>query len=229
MQLTHPAHFCSLAWPAAIPLALFPAPPPPALNTSHVSHSLLLPPHRHPCLLAPAPCPRPACPLACLPLPQVRIISCWALRRYSYCLPTCLPACLPPLQVRIISCWALSRYSYWLLAGWQERAGVNAQLDAAVGGILLRVLDRNKFVQEAACSALATLEEVAGQEEAGGALEPYLQPICEHLALAVSKYCRRNMRILYDALGTLAESVGSIRMSKPSLVGWGAGRGRVCW
>ncbi len=31
-------------------------------------------------------------------------------------------------------------------------------------GLLGRVLDRNKHVQEAACSALATLEEQAGPE-----------------------------------------------------------------
>ena len=39
-----------------------------------------------------------------------------------------------------------------------------------VQGILGRVLDHNKHVQEAACSGLATLEEVAGSE-----LQPCLQ------------------------------------------------------
>lgn len=34
----------------------------------------------------------------------------------------------------------------------------------AVQGLLARVLDHNKHVQEAACSALATLEEAAGSE-----------------------------------------------------------------
>ena len=34
----------------------------------------------------------------------------------------------------------------------------------AVQGLLARVLDYNKHVQEAACSALATLEEEAGLE-----------------------------------------------------------------
>ena len=38
------------------------------------------------------------------------------------------------------------------------------QLSAVLDGLLARVLDHNKHVQEAACSALATLEEEAGPE-----------------------------------------------------------------
>lgn len=36
----------------------------------------------------------------------------------------------------------------------------------------------------------------------------HLQAILEHLAIACTKYGRRNLRLLYDALSTLAESVG---------------------
>lgn len=66
------------------------------------------------------------------------------------------------------------------------------------------VLDRNKRVQEAGCSAFATLEEEAGQE-----LVPFLDPILRNLTFAFSKYQQKNLLILYDALGTLADSVGS--------------------
>lgn len=64
------------------------------------------------------------------------------------------------------------------------------------------VLDGNKRVQEAGCSAFATLEE-----EAAGELVPYLEPILRNLTFAFSKYQQKNLLILYDAIGTLADSV----------------------
>lgn len=70
--------------------------------------------------------------------------------------------------------------------------------------MLQRVLDKNKRVQEAACSAFATLEEEATVE-----LIPYLEPILINLTTAFNMYQHKNLLILYDALGTLAESVGS--------------------
>jgi transportin-1 len=65
------------------------------------------------------------------------------------------------------------------------------------------VLDRSKRVQEAGCSAFATLEEEAGAE-----LVPFLEPILRNLTFAFNKYQQKNLLILYDALGTLADSVG---------------------
>ena len=64
-------------------------------------------------------------------------------------------------------------------------------------------MDHNKRVQEAACSAFATLEE-----EACGELVPYLNYILETLVFAFTKYQKKNLLILYDAIGTLADSVG---------------------
>src|SRR5580658_6164948 len=65
------------------------------------------------------------------------------------------------------------------------------------------VLDNNKRVQEAGCSAFATLEEDAGVE-----LAPYLEPVLRHLVFAFDKYQHKTMLILYDAVGTLADAVG---------------------
>lgn len=65
------------------------------------------------------------------------------------------------------------------------------------------VLDNNKRVQEAGCSAFATLEEDAGIE-----LAPFLEPVLRNLVLAFDKYQHKNMLILYDAVGTLADAVG---------------------
>ena len=69
--------------------------------------------------------------------------------------------------------------------------------------LLKRILDSNKRVQEAACSAFATLEEEACTE-----LVPYLGFILETLVFAFHKYQHKNLLILYDAIGTLADSVG---------------------
>ncbi|XP_057478503.1 transportin-1-like [Actinidia eriantha] len=70
-------------------------------------------------------------------------------------------------------------------------------------GLLRRILDNNKRVQEAACSAFATLEEEAAEE-----LVPRLEIILQHLMFAFGKYQRRNLRIVYDAIGTLADAIG---------------------
>ncbi|KAJ3816092.1 armadillo-type protein [Lentinula raphanica] len=65
------------------------------------------------------------------------------------------------------------------------------------------VLDNNKRVQEAACSGFSTLMEDAGME-----LAPYLEPILRNLVCAFEKYQHKNMLVLYDAVGTLADAVG---------------------
>uniref|UniRef100_A0A8B9T356 Uncharacterized protein n=1 Tax=Anas platyrhynchos TaxID=8839 RepID=A0A8B9T356_ANAPL len=52
-------------------------------------------------------------------------------------------------------------------------------------------------------SAFATLEEEACTE-----LVPYLAYILDTLVFAFSKYQHKNLLILYDAIGTLADSVG---------------------
>ena len=75
------------------------------------------------------------------------------------------------------------------------------------------VLDHNKHVQEAACSALATLEEQSIPEH----LATRLKLILETLAKACATYGRKNLRILYDAIKTLAELMGD-SLAEPSLL-----------
>lgn len=100
--------------------------------------------------------------------------------------------------VRAITCWTLSRYSHWVVSQPHDN-----YLKPLMTELLKRVLDGNKRVQEAACSAFATLEEEACTE-----LVPYLGFILETLVFAFSKYQHKNLLILYDAIGTLADSVG---------------------
>ncbi|XP_044508458.1 transportin-1-like [Mangifera indica] len=104
--------------------------------------------------------------------------------------------------IRSISCWTLSRFSKFVVQEVGHQNG-NEQFDKVLMGLLQRILDTNKRVQEAACSAFATLEEEAAEE-----LAPRLEVILQHLMCAFGKYQRRNLRIVYDAIGTLADAVG---------------------
>ena len=127
--------------------------------------------------------------------------------------------------IRSITCWTLSRYSSWIVHNEVQRNRFFAPL---VSELLKKMLDRCKKVnkttlsilslfrifkvQEAACSAFATLEE-----EACIHLMPYLRQILETLVLAFRKYQAKNLLILYDAIGTLADSVGS-HLNRPEYI-----------
>ncbi|KAF5200361.1 transportin-1-like, partial [Thalictrum thalictroides] len=104
--------------------------------------------------------------------------------------------------IRSITCWTLSRYSKFIVQGIGHPKG-HEQFDTILMGLLRRILDTNKRVQEAACSAFATLEEEAAEE-----LAPRLEVILQHLLCAFGRYQKRNLRIVYDAIGTLADAVG---------------------
>lgn len=69
-------------------------------------------------------------------------------------------------------------------------------------------------MQEAACSAFATLEEEACME-----LVPYLGDILRVLITAFDRYQAKNLLMLYDAIGTLADSVGN-HLNKPVSIIW---------
>lgn len=109
--------------------------------------------------------------------------------------------------VRSITCWTLSRYAHWVCSQPHD-----TYLKPLMTELLKRILDGNKRVQEAACSAFATLEEEACTE-----LVPYLGFILETLVFAFSKYQHKNLLILYDAIGTLADSVG-YHLNKPDYI-----------
>lgn len=105
--------------------------------------------------------------------------------------------------VRLITCWALGRYSSWAshLPSLDDK---KLYFEPMMGGILLRMLDHNKRVQESAASAFANLEEKATKE-----LIPYCTPIIQQFVQCFRTYKDRNMRILYDCVQTLAEHVGA--------------------
>ncbi|KAJ6451941.1 armadillo-type protein [Mycena sanguinolenta] len=104
----------------------------------------------------------------------------------------------PKPLVRSITCCTLNRYTSWTTQPISEEHK-NLYFVPTMEGLLWMVLDNNKRVQEAGCSAFATLEEDAGLE-----LAPYLEPVLQNLVIAFDKYQHKNMLILYDAVGTLA-------------------------
>jgi len=110
--------------------------------------------------------------------------------------------------LRSISCWAVSRFGEWISS---DDVACEA-LPPVVATILPCVLDRNKRVQEAAISAFATLEE-----SARGHLNPFLGDITQTFARAFQMYQAKNLLILYDAVGTLAECVGQM-LNNPTLI-----------
>ncbi|KAJ9186404.1 hypothetical protein P3X46_001980 [Hevea brasiliensis] len=110
--------------------------------------------------------------------------------------------------LRSITCWTLSRFCKFIVQGIVNEKGTE-QFNKVLMGLLRRILDTNKRVQEAACSAFATLEE-----EAAEVMVPYLETILQHLMCAFGRYQRRNLRIVYDAISTLADAVG-LELNQP--------------
>ncbi|GJE91353.1 ARM repeat-containing protein [Phanerochaete sordida] len=131
-------------------------------------------------------------------------------------LPTLIPYLINTLNdpkplVRSITCWTLGRYASWCTQPVSDDHK-NQFFVPTLEGLLRMVLDNNKRVQEAGCSAFATFEEDAGPE-----LAPYLEPVLRNLVFAFDKYQHKNMLILYDAVGTLADAVGSA-LQNPTFV-----------
>lgn len=113
--------------------------------------------------------------------------------------------------VRQITCWTLGRY-----AGWGAFLPDPAQRERyfvpMMEGILLKMLDPNKKVQEAAVSAFAHLEETAGSM-----LTSYCEPIIGQFVRCFETYKDKNIFILYDCVQTLAEGVGH-GLAQPQLI-----------
>ncbi|KAL3316125.1 Transportin-1 [Cichlidogyrus casuarinus] len=117
-------------------------------------------------------------------------------------LPSVFPFLLQSLNdekalIRSISCWTVSRYAKWLTSP----AG-KGFFEQFLCLLLERILDRNKRVQEAACSAFAAVVE-----EGESCMVPYLGRIVSCFAEALEQYKSKNLNLLCDAICRLAESV----------------------
>lgn len=116
----------------------------------------------------------------------------------------------PKPLVRSITCWTLSRYARWIINA--DRTNDELYFRPLLMLLLQKIQDKNKRVQERACSAFGTVEE-----EAQSRLLPYLAPILKNLIFAFHKYQAKNMLLLYDAIGMLAVAVGSA-LSRPDFI-----------
>ncbi|CEG70444.1 hypothetical protein RMATCC62417_06342 [Rhizopus microsporus] len=116
--------------------------------------------------------------------------------------------------IRSISCWATSRFSKWLMHQYDtNEQGRQLYFESVLYALLHTLLDTNKRVQESACTAFTILEENASNR-----LRPYIYSILTHTNKAFTLYRRKNRLILYDALGTLADSVGHA-LNNPTYIG----------
>lgn len=116
----------------------------------------------------------------------------------------------PEPVVRTITCWTLGRYSSWA-ANLRDPVQRQTYFMPLMDGILRKMLDKNKKVQEAGASAMANLEEKAGKQ-----LEPFCGPIIQQFVLCFSRYKDKNRWILYDCVQTLAEHIGPV-LARPEL------------
>ena len=107
------------------------------------------------------------------------------------------PDSLP--QLRCISAWTLGRYASWTVSA-DEPSLVACSIEALVG----RLLDRNRKVQVATCSALGVYVEAAGE-----LMTPYLEPVYRALMDALQLYRTRSLLCLFDTLGVMADNVGA--------------------
>lgn len=118
----------------------------------------------------------------------------------------------PEPVVRQIICWTLGRYSSWA-ANLADQAQREHYFVPLMDGILRKMLDGNKSVQQAGASAFANIEEKAGRQ-----LEPYCGPIVQQFVRCFARYKDRSMYILYDCVQTLAERIGPL-LATPELAG----------
>ncbi|KAI9469089.1 MAG: armadillo-type protein [Benjaminiella poitrasii] len=119
--------------------------------------------------------------------------------------------------IRSISCWTLSRFSNWLVDQYdatnEEMCNKSTTLfEPVLFALLERLLDPNKRVQEAACTSFIIFCETASTR-----LVSYIYPILAQTNQAFRLYHRKNRLILYDAVGTFAESVGS-ELNQPQFI-----------
>ncbi|KAK3308234.1 armadillo-type protein [Chaetomium strumarium] len=116
----------------------------------------------------------------------------------------------PEPVVRTITCWTLGRYSAWA-ASLQDPTQKQTYFVPMMDGILRKMVDKNKKVQEAGASAMANLEEKAGKN-----IEPFAGPIIQQYLVCFNKYKDKNRWVLYDCVQTLAENIGPV-LARPEL------------
>lgn len=102
--------------------------------------------------------------------------------------------------IRVITCWTVSRYVNWIINTNEGKP----YFEPVMTELIMHFLDSNKRVQRAAISAFCIF-----QEEACLKLIPYISFILQAFVESFSKLQLRSRMLLYDAIGSLAQSVGN--------------------
>lgn len=105
-------------------------------------------------------------------------------------------------QVVCVSCWTLGKYSHWAVeqtASGNQPYLVERMTEAIVG----RILDKNRKVQMASCSALGTIVE-----NAQDLMIPFLEPIYKSLVMALQRHRTRALLVTLETFGAIAETIG---------------------
>jgi transportin-1 len=106
-------------------------------------------------------------------------------------------------QLKMIAAWCLGRYSNWAVG--QVHNGQPDILGKMTEALMGRILDVNRKVQVAICSAFGVLVEVSGD-----LLTPYLEPVYRTFVQALNLYHTRSLITLFDVMGSMADYLGPI-------------------
>jgi len=99
--------------------------------------------------------------------------------------------------LRCIACWTLSRFTSWII---EQGDDVKKEYLTVV---LKLMMDDNKKVQEAACSALSKL-----CNDGTETIQDYINDVIQVIKLVSTKYNQKGtIKYLYDAIGSLAFNV----------------------
>ncbi len=133
-------------------------------------------------------------------------------------LPSLIPYLVNSLDdneaaVRQIACWTISRYAQWICNQVFYNGDHSNYFLPVLQALMKCGLDKNKKVQESACSSLAGLIEISGE-----LLVPYINPLLQHFVICFGKYKTKNLIILYDAVQTFVEKMGKRLTEKEEYV-----------
>ena len=106
-------------------------------------------------------------------------------------------------QLRCISAWTIGRYSSWVVDQMNDDNGDKTLVAKVAQAFVGQLLDRNKKVQVAICSAFGVFFEAAGE-----LMVPYLEPVYQAFVKAMKAYRTRSLMILFDTMGVMANCVG---------------------
>ena len=106
-------------------------------------------------------------------------------------------------QVVCISCWTLAKYSMW--AAEETASGRQPLLiHQMTEGIVGRMLDHNRKVQMASCSALGVVVE-----NVQDLIIPYLEPVYRTMVTALDRHHTRALLVTLETFGAIAETLGA--------------------